>query len=251
MKKIALKFTFILLIVSVVVCFVHTNDVLAVNGEGCTPGYWKQDQHFDTWIAPLTPDTLFSDVFEDAFPGKTLLDVLNQGGGKLNALGRHAVAALLNAASPDVAYDLSPDEVIDLFNAAFPGGGVSGVKDIFEGFNEQGALLCEPVEACPCWEDGLLSLIPADFTLTSCGGCIISPPNCPDIGFSMSGPSNEILNVNVNPSAPLGYVCEYSIFDGTNWNTVTEDITESLASMCANDMLEAVESLGGFCTIEQ
>ena len=37
--------------------------------------------------------------FDDAFPGMTLLEVLSQGGGGLNALGRHTVAALLNAAS--------------------------------------------------------------------------------------------------------------------------------------------------------
>jgi fibro-slime domain-containing protein/uncharacterized repeat protein (TIGR01451 family) len=110
-------------------------------GEGCTPGYWKQSQHFDSWTAPLTPDTLFSDVFEDAFPGKTLLAVLKQGGGGLKALGRHTVAALLNAASPGVSYDLSVNDVIEGFNDVFPGGDYEGLKDLFEGFNEQGCPL--------------------------------------------------------------------------------------------------------------
>ena len=110
-------------------------------GEGCTPGYWKQSQHFDSWTAPLTPDTLFSDVFEDAFPGMTLLDVLKQGGGKLKALGRHTVAALLNAASPGVSYDLSVDDVIGGFNDVYPGDDYETLKDIFEGFNEQGCPL--------------------------------------------------------------------------------------------------------------
>ncbi len=62
-------------------------------GEGCTPGYWKQSQHFDSWTG-YSPSTQFSAVFENAFPGKTLLQVLEQGGGGLNALGRHTVAAL-------------------------------------------------------------------------------------------------------------------------------------------------------------
>jgi hypothetical protein len=67
--------------------------------QGCTPGYWKQPNHFDSWPAPYTPTTLFDTVFADAFPGLTLLDVLNLEGGGLNALGRHTVAALLNSAS--------------------------------------------------------------------------------------------------------------------------------------------------------
>ncbi|MDH3224417.1 MAG: hypothetical protein OEO23_11935, partial [Gemmatimonadota bacterium] len=67
-------------------------------GEGCTPGYWKQPHHFDSWTG-YDPEDLFSSAFEDAFPGMTLLEVLKQGGGGLKALGRHTVAALLNAAS--------------------------------------------------------------------------------------------------------------------------------------------------------
>jgi hypothetical protein len=110
-------------------------------GEGCTPGYWKAPQHHDSWTAPYTPSTLFSDVFEDAFPGMTLLQVLNQGGGGLNALGRHTVAALLNAASGGVDYDFTTTEVINAFNAVFPGGDYEGQKNIFAGFNEQGCPL--------------------------------------------------------------------------------------------------------------
>jgi hypothetical protein len=49
----------------------------------------------------------------------------------------HTVAALLNAASSGLAYDLSVDDVIDGFNDVFPGGDYEELKDIFEGFNEQ------------------------------------------------------------------------------------------------------------------
>ena len=111
--------------------------------EGCTPGYWKQTQHFDSWTAPYTPTTQFSAVFDNAFPGKTLLDVLQpQNAGPdvhLNALGRHAVAALLNTASHDVDYAYTnPQTVIDLFNGVYPGGDYEGLKNIFAGFNELG-----------------------------------------------------------------------------------------------------------------
>jgi hypothetical protein len=113
-----------------------------VGGEGCTPGYWKQRHHFDSWVS-YTPSMLFNEVFENAFPGKTLLEVLKQGGGGLKALGRHTVAALLNASNPDVSYDLTTDEVIDAFNDVYPGskGDYEELKDVFEGFNEQGCPL--------------------------------------------------------------------------------------------------------------
>ncbi len=110
-------------------------------GEGCTPGYWKQPHHFDSWPAPYTPNTLFSSVFDNAYPGKTLLQVLQNNGNVtgLEALGRHTVAALLNSASGGVDYDLTTDEVINMFNDVFPGtkGQYNAVKNIFAGFNEQ------------------------------------------------------------------------------------------------------------------
>ena len=110
-------------------------------GEGCTPGYWKAPQHFDSWPAPLTPQTLFSAVFENAFPNRTLRQVLSLGGGGLNALGRHTAAALLSASSPGVDYALTAAEVIAMFNAVFPGGDYEALKNVFEGFNEQGCPL--------------------------------------------------------------------------------------------------------------
>jgi hypothetical protein len=112
-------------------------------GEGCTPGYWKQEHHFDSWTAPFTPAMLFSDVFENAFPGMTLLQVLQQGGGGLTALGRHTVAALLNGASSGVSYDESVASVIDLFNQVFPGSNsaYTSLKNNFENLNEQGCPL--------------------------------------------------------------------------------------------------------------
>jgi hypothetical protein len=112
-------------------------------GEGCTPGYWKQDQHFDSWPAPYTPSTLFSVAFPGStvFGGRTLLSVLSDGGGGLTALGRHAVAALLNAASGGVDYDYTTAQVISRFNAAVASGDYETQKNLFAGFNEQGCPL--------------------------------------------------------------------------------------------------------------
>ena len=110
-------------------------------GEGCTPGYWRQSQHFDSWTAPYDPSDLFSSVFADAFPGQTLLDVVWARGGGLDALGRHAVAALLNAASPDVEYDYTAAQVISLFNDAYASGNRQTIEDqktLFDVLNNQG-----------------------------------------------------------------------------------------------------------------
>lgn len=121
------------------------------DGEGCTPGYWRQPQHFDSWVGHDTDD-LFGDVFD--LPGSLdrpehrtdpadveLLDALKLKGGGVNALMRHAVAALLNAASGDVSYDLTQGQVISKFNAAIGGGDVEATKDELEAFNEQGCPL--------------------------------------------------------------------------------------------------------------
>jgi hypothetical protein len=128
--------------------------------DGCTPGYWKQPHHFGNWMAPYDPTDLFSDHFDDAFPGFTLLEVLNKAGctkkkssrrdtsagTKCNGLwilGFHTVAALLNAASPDVDFALTTQEVIDMFNAVYPGKNPDyrDLKDVFATFNEAGCPL--------------------------------------------------------------------------------------------------------------
>ena len=118
----------------------NKQDVPNKGGEGCTPGYWRQSQHFDSWTG-YAPSDLFSSVFADAFPGQTLLDVVWARGGGLNALGRHAVAALLNATSPGVEYDYSAAQVIDLFNAAYASGDrqvIESQKNAFDFLNNQG-----------------------------------------------------------------------------------------------------------------
>lgn len=106
---------------------------------GCTPGYWKQSQHFDSWPLALQPSTQFSTVFADAFPGMSLLQVLSRGGGGLNALGRHTVAALLNASSID--YGMDTADVVAAFNAAYARGTYETLKNELATLNERGCPL--------------------------------------------------------------------------------------------------------------
>lgn len=123
--------------------FEPRDDPPPTGGEGCTPGYWKQSQHFGSWVG-YAPSQLFSSVFANAFPGQTLLQVLSLNGGGLNALGRHAVAALLNASSSNVNYDLSVEQVVNAFNAAYASGNKKTIeqqKDLFDMLNNQGCPL--------------------------------------------------------------------------------------------------------------
>lgn len=113
-------------------------------GEGCTPGYWKQPQHFKDWPETVSPGDLFSMYFEDAFPNMNLLQVLKQGGGGLKALGRHTVAAWLNAQNDEVSFGLSANDVVDMFNALYPANTkqeYNALKDIFADLNEEGCPL--------------------------------------------------------------------------------------------------------------
>lgn len=136
-------------------CYVLVEDCPGGGGEGRTPGFWKQTHHFGHWPAPYCPSndcpcgpaTLFCDVFDcasgcaaaqSAYNGKTLLQVLSQGGGGFKALGRHAVAALLNSAHNSIDYLYSTSEVIAMTNQAMASCNPEPTKNLFEAQNELG-----------------------------------------------------------------------------------------------------------------
>jgi uncharacterized repeat protein (TIGR01451 family) len=105
----------------------HSVEILVAN-EGCTPGYWKN--HLDAW-AGYSPDQTVESVFDvpDALglDNDTLLTALNYGGGPgqigaAQILLRAAVAALLNAANPDVGYPRTEIEIIAAVNTALASG---------------------------------------------------------------------------------------------------------------------------------
>jgi len=110
-------------------------------GEGCTPGFWRQAHHFDSWVGFL-PGNDYETVFGvDACFTKTLYGAVIQGGGGEKALGRHAMAALLNASSDDVDYDYTVAQVIQLVQDAYVSGDFEGAKDDLEDANEAGCPL--------------------------------------------------------------------------------------------------------------
>lgn len=100
---------------------------------GCTPGYWKQPHHFDSWEATgFAPGDTLSDAFGCELPEKTLLEALEARGGGENAFMRHAVAALLNAAHPEMTFFT----VEGMKTVACNNWGEEWAKDWFELQNE-------------------------------------------------------------------------------------------------------------------
>lgn len=110
--------------------------------EGCTPGYWKQKHHFDSWVH-YSPGDKFNSAFGvSLFSSKTtLLDALKTGGGGKERLGRHATAALLNASNPDVDFGLEKSHVIALVKLGVAFRQYELVGNILEKMNERGCPL--------------------------------------------------------------------------------------------------------------
>jgi hypothetical protein len=102
-------------------------------GEGCTPGFWKN--HLTHWAATgYSPNDVFDDVFEcEIFGDDTTLGWAVNNPGILQNLAFHGVAALLNAAHPDVEFGYSEAEV--------RGFVCDGDKDSLEEANEAGCPL--------------------------------------------------------------------------------------------------------------
>lgn len=118
-------------------------------GEGCTPGYWKQPHHLDSWQG-VGPDDNFNATFntnavfdaaqcESSNP--TLLQALKCQGGGLSALARHAVAALLNAYSGNVDYDYTVNQVKGMVKNAIDNERYNGTKNKLAESNELGCPL--------------------------------------------------------------------------------------------------------------
>ena len=91
----------------------YTN-IVELGNEGCTPGYWKQTQHFGNW--PVALNTTFAMAGMNFGYTGTLLSGLGANGGGVNALARHAAAAYLNSLSGDVDFAYTTAQVIAIAN---------------------------------------------------------------------------------------------------------------------------------------
>jgi len=121
--------------------------------EGLSHGYWKN--HLNAWVGYNTTDKI-RDVFVNTtlspysnIGGLTLLQALNYKGGKTiqDAAGillRQAVAALLNAAHPNINYPMTEEEIITAVNDALATQNRAVILNLAEeldGYNNLGATL--------------------------------------------------------------------------------------------------------------
>jgi hypothetical protein len=120
--------------------------------QGCTPGYWKQAQHLDSWVATgFSPNQTLESVFNVpnsyGLDNYTLLQALSFRGGTetpaaARILLRAAVASLLNASQPHVDYPWSTSEVIADVNAALASGNRSTMLNLAAKLDKDNNLGC-------------------------------------------------------------------------------------------------------------
>lgn len=125
---------------AIFILMIISQSALANVATGCSPGYWKQEIRLIGWENYHPGSSFVSAGFKDVFPGLSLKEVLYQQGDGLNALGRHAVAALLTAASDDLIYPYDASEVIALFNT-YQDFLADDLKDAFVELNEMSCSL--------------------------------------------------------------------------------------------------------------
>lgn len=123
-------------------------------GAGCTPGYWKQPHHQDSWMGAGPADDFNLTFNVDVEWGRkcradesgdiTLVKGLRCRGGGKNALARHGVAALLNSMNTEVEYMYTAAEVKALVKEALDAGtkaAATAAKNKLAEQNEMGCTL--------------------------------------------------------------------------------------------------------------
>ena len=137
-------------------------EYIEIGEEGCTPGFWRQSQHYGAWqwtayepgddyktvfgiggetvSLRLNKNGVWSDPAADSGTSSdpTLLGAAWAKGGDENALARHAVAGLLNASSGEVAYAFSVDQIKTMVQEAYAGGDFNTPKNLLAEQNEMG-----------------------------------------------------------------------------------------------------------------
>jgi uncharacterized repeat protein (TIGR01451 family) len=120
--------------------------------EGLTPGFWKNNAvkwGASQWADPYTPAMTLAEAgfVGTNYQDSTMLEALNfKGGpgvgGAQQILLRAAVAALLNAAHPEISYPLTEAEILAQVNAAIASGDRETMLElaaIIDGYNNLGA----------------------------------------------------------------------------------------------------------------
>jgi len=143
-------------------------------GEGCTPGFWKnnaRNKGASAWVG-YAPGDSFEAIFgvdvtlrgqgRRTYPTPTLLQALDANGGGINALARHAVAALLNIANPDIAYGIgSTAALITMVHDAIMSGeeAIGALHTLLANYNEAGCPINQQGEPEMPDGDGMTLLV--------------------------------------------------------------------------------------------
>jgi hypothetical protein len=119
-------------------------------GEGCGFSFWRNPQHADSWtgtgLSPESnlaavlggvPETLAKPEHKLAPAELTLAQSLGLRGSGVNKLLRETVAAMLNAGTDGVNFDLTPDRVIELYASAIAGGDIGTTAKTLKNLNNQ------------------------------------------------------------------------------------------------------------------
>jgi hypothetical protein len=128
---------------------------------GCTPGFWKNNaknwEHsaWENYVPGDFFNAVFGTTIEVRGKGKTvisnptLLQALEANGGGINALARHAVAALLNINNPDIAYPMTEGDLFAAVQAAIIAGepDITDLKDQLDEDNNAGCTINQRGEA--------------------------------------------------------------------------------------------------------
>jgi hypothetical protein len=129
----------------------------AGSGQGCTPGYWKQSQHFDSWkwytqsdmldvVFGITAKPYRSTQNNNPSGALTLLQAIElNGNGDAEQLFRHGTAALLNSVyQSGVSYPYTAAQVIQMVRDAWLSGDVAKIEATHQALgaaNEKGCPL--------------------------------------------------------------------------------------------------------------
>jgi hypothetical protein len=149
----------------------------------CTPGFWKN--HEDSWDdTGLAPDELATSVFTGIagfeLDEETLLESLGGGGGSgddgaAEILLRAAVAALLNASTPDSGFSMTTDELVAAVNVALAAD-----------------------------RDAMLALADELDQLNNAGDCLVGGADTPEDVAGQAGASSVELLVGPPSEVPAG-----------------------------------------------
>ena len=173
--------------------------VTTAGGEGLTPGFWKQCQHFCAWNG-YSPSQNYNAVFgvQDD-PRLTLLGALSRGGGGVNALGRHAVAALLNSSHSNISYAYTAAQIIAMVRGAYAAGTFESVKNLFAAQNELGANLCS---------GGSGATLSTPIDANEAPGLVVPPGTLLQFSYQVTNPGDTALmpvtvkDDNATPAVP-------------------------------------------------